>query len=205
MRDGVGLALRVDGILEREVGIAEEREDVLGLHGHVLRAGKQLFLGIAQNVAALAKDHVQGTTVQLELGAGDEELLHLRIVEFEEFGGKPARGARHLRVDGDDLRGVILIGRLARVLVELALRVVHELAELHARLVAQLQVGKELLGRLRDLAAIRREFGCAALRFLERSEERLVIGVDAGEVPAIALVDFITRFVCHEMLPFLVV
>ena len=63
MCDGVGLALRIDGILEREVGIVEEREDVLGLHGHVLRAGKQLFFGIAQNVAALAEHDVKRAAI----------------------------------------------------------------------------------------------------------------------------------------------
>lgn len=163
---------------------------MLGLHGHLLRAGKQLFLGIAKYVATLAKDDIQGAAVELELRAAREELLHLRIVELEQFGRKPARRARDLRVDGDDLRGVVLVGGVARVLVELALRVVHELAELDARLVAQSQVGEQVVGRLRYRAAIRRELGRIASRLVESGEECLVIRVDAGEVPAIAALRF---------------
>ena len=197
MGDGVRLALRVDGVLEPEVGVVEEREDVLGLHGHVLRTGKQLFFGIAQDVPALAKDHVQGTAIEHELRADGVELLHLRIIELEQFGSEPARGARDIRVDGYDLRGIVLIGGVARILVELALRVVHELTELDAGLVAQAQVGKQLISRLRDLAAIGRELGRVTLRLLERCEKRLVMRIDTGEVPAIALFDFVTGFVCH--------
>ena len=63
VRNGMSLTLRIDGILEREIRIIEEREDVLGLHGHVLRASEQLLLGIVQDVTALMEHDVKRAAI----------------------------------------------------------------------------------------------------------------------------------------------
>ena len=63
MRDGMRFTIGIGRVFELQVGIVEKREDALGLHGHVLRASKQLLLGIAQNMPALAKHDVKRATI----------------------------------------------------------------------------------------------------------------------------------------------
>ena len=132
----MSLTLRIDGILEFQVGVVEEREDVLGLHGHVLRTGKQLLLGIVQDVTALMEHDVKRAAIQLEVRTAGVEAFELLVIELQNLRCKPARGRRDLGVDGNDLRGVILVGGVARILIELALRIVHELSELDTHLIA---------------------------------------------------------------------
>ena len=203
MRDGMRLAIGIGRVFELQVGVVEKREDALGLHGHILRAGKQLFLGIAQNVPALMEHDVKRATIQLEVRTAGVEAFDLLVIEFQDLRCKPARGARNVGVDGDDLRGVILICGVARILVELTLRIVHELAELDANLVARAQVGEQVFGRGGYLAPVCRQNLRILARFIKRTKKRLVIRVDAGEVPAIALVDLVTGFVCHGFTAFL--
>lgn len=63
MRDGMRLAIGIGRVFELQVGVVEEREDALGLHGHVLRAGKQLLLGIAQNMPTLMEHDVKRAAI----------------------------------------------------------------------------------------------------------------------------------------------
>ena len=63
MRDGMRPAIGIGRVFELQVGVVEKREDALGLHGHVLCAGKQLFLGIAQNVPALMEHDVKRAAI----------------------------------------------------------------------------------------------------------------------------------------------
>ena len=176
MRHRARRAFGVDGIVEGEVGVVEQREDVVGRRRHLPGTREELLLGGRENMGALAKHRVEEAAVHDQVGLLGVKPLHRLVVKREDLRCEKRRRPAHIHGNRERLRAKPLIAGDARVFIASSLRVLDHTAHGYADLVVKLQELEKASGaaRKRPLeGGVARGVGASGLA---GGKKRLVVG-----------------------------
>lgn len=139
------LAVCVQRRTEREIGIREQRVDLLRRARHLARHRQELFFALRQNMRPFAADGVKVPPVEVQFRHLLIEFLHLFIGDRQQLRHLKGRVRAQLHPDLGELAGQVLIDGVSCVLVAFALGVVREAVQQHRNFFTQLLIFQQRL------------------------------------------------------------